>query len=404
MSLKKEITYYYTDGLEKQTCKPIIDEAESRGYSTIITENLHQNSEIGLYCQHRCYPEHAKFSIVMLHDMAQGHNRWPNFWMNEPWNKFDIGILPGPSWLERWNGCKTLPYVKPREGVYTCGWPKADLIFKDQAEFCKKVDELKNNLGLIHDKSILYAPSWENDGKQNDVVQAFKDLPVNILLKQAPYQTYTKNGWNSFYTGMIKAIEEMNKLHRNFKPNVYIIDPEISIMYCIGIADVLVSDESSVMVESLLLDVPSIAVMDWLVPDTVPSRYPIVPFDFAIKTLKKTLYPVVCEVLNNSESHQRRLRKLRDHHFVNLGNASASIVDVIDKFIETHKSEYQNNSNNIHDLLSFTESVVSMVESGKLNEALSFYTKHRKMFPMIKELEQYDKLMETLRQKIQTEV
>ncbi len=32
--------------------------------------------------------------MILLHDMAQGHNRWPNIWEIERWSKFDVGILP----------------------------------------------------------------------------------------------------------------------------------------------------------------------------------------------------------------------------------------------------------------------------------------------------------------------
>lgn len=397
MSLEKEITFFYTDGNEKQTCRTIIDEAESRGYKTIQTSDIHCKAEIGFYCQHRCYPENSKFSIIMLHDMAQGHNRWPNFWHSEPWNKFDVGILPGSSWSERWKFCSVLPYAVPRNGVYVCGWPKADLIFKNTDTFMKCVDEFKKKLGLTYEKSVLYAPSWENDGKQNDVVQALMDLPVNILLKQAPYQSDAKNGWVSSFPQMVRDIEEMNKLHRGCAPNVHIIDPDLSIMYCIGMSDVLVSDESSVMLESLLLDVPSIAVMDWLVPDTIPPRFPIVPFDFAIKTFKKDLRKTVCDVLDNLDQHYDRLERARNAHFTNLGNASESIVDLIDSFVDNYKEKDNSDEQSYPDLLTFVQNTVALVESGKQNEALAVYEKYRKYYPVNDVLIRFDKLMENLK-------
>lgn len=400
MSLNKEITFFYTDGNEKQTCKTIIEEAESRGYKTTQTNNIYQKAEIGFYCQHRCYPENSRFSIVMLHDMAQGHNRWPNFWNAEPWNKFDIGILPGPSWFERWKECSHFPYAVPRKGVYTCGWPKADLIFKNKEEFSNKTSELKKTLGLIHETSILYAPSWENNGKQNDVVEAFKDLPVNILLKQAPYQTDAKNGWVSAYPEMVKAIEEMNRLHRGCAPNVHIIDPELNIMYCIGIADVLISDESSVMLEALLLDVPSVTVTDWLIPDSIPPRFPSVPFDFALKTKKNSLREYVCDVLNNKDSHRRRLENSRNNHFANLGSASVAIVDLIDVSVKDFREEYHINKLKIPEFTAFVHNTVTMVEAGKLNDALNYYEMYRKYFPLPEDLAKFDKIIEALKNTI----
>ena len=29
-------------------------------------------------------------------------NFWPNFWYKEPWDKFDLGVLPGKKWREMW--------------------------------------------------------------------------------------------------------------------------------------------------------------------------------------------------------------------------------------------------------------------------------------------------------------
>ena len=40
----------------------------------------------------------------------------------------------------------------------------------------------------------------------------------------------------------------------------------------LGLADVLVTEESSVMVEALLLGIPVVAVTDWLIPDRNPPR------------------------------------------------------------------------------------------------------------------------------------
>lgn len=396
MSIKKEITFFYTDGTEKQTYRTIMEEAENRGYETVQTSNIYKTAEIGFYCSHShyCHPENARFSVVMLHDMAQGHNRWPNFWAAEPWNRFDIGILPGSSWFKRWKLCSHLPYTIPRRGVHVCGWPKSDLIFKNKERFEEKTAKLKKELGLVHEATILYAPSWENDNKQNDVVEAFKDLPVNVLLKQPPYQTDSKNGWTTCYPAMIDAIEKMNCLHRGCSPNVHIIDPEISIMYCIGIADVLVSDESSTMIEALLLDVPSIAVTDWLIPDTKPPRFPVVPFDFALKTKKEFLRKYVCDVLDNRNFHLQRLKDARDEHFANLGNTSVTIMNLIDLSIKDFKEE--NHIVNIPEFSLFVNNTVKMVESGKIEEAYSYYDMYRKYFPLPEELSKFDEIMKNL--------
>jgi len=329
MNPDTKITFFYTDTIERQTCEPIAIEASNRGYMVSFSDNIHEKAEIGVYCQHRCYPENSKFSVILLHDLAQGHNRWPNIWINEPWSKFDVGILPGVSWEERWQECSWDPYARPKLGVFKLGWPKADLIFQDKDLFTKKIDEIKSNLKLIHEKTVIYAPSWENDAKQDDFVQSLKELPVNLLLKQAPWSS------TDCYPEIVKNVETMNNKHRDCADNVHILDADISIMHCLGIADLIVSDESSVMLEGLLIDIPSIAVMDWLIPDCTPSRVPSVPLDFVIKTTKNNLTNTVKSVINNLDSHKAGIQKIREQHFAFLGNSSRNIMDLIESLIES---------------------------------------------------------------------
>jgi hypothetical protein len=105
-------------------------------------------------------------------------------------------------------------------------------------------------------------------------------------------------------------------------------------MHCLALADAMVSDESSVLVEALLLGVPGVAVMDWLIPDANPPRTSDVPFDFVIKTHRAGLRQAVAEVLDHLPEHRQRLERLRDYHFSHLGASSRCVMDVIDAFAE----------------------------------------------------------------------
>lgn len=267
----------------------------------------------------------------MLHDLAQGHNRWPNVWEGEPWNKFDIGILPGDSWVERWQECSWDPCARPRLGVFKLGWPKADLVFESEERFRKESASFREELGLIHSNSVIYAPSWENDGKQDEFVQALKDLPVNLLLKQAP--------WAPKFRDIIENIRVMNQKHRDCGKNVKIIDSNISIMRCLGLSDIIVSEESSVMFEGLLLDIPSVAVTDWLIPDCVPSRPPSIPFDFIVKIPKAELRKTVIEMLETLQQQKKLLQEYRLKHFAYLGESSKKIVSLLESCVNGEKPE-----------------------------------------------------------------
>jgi len=266
--------------------------------------------------------------LILIHDVAQGHNRWPNIWEREPWNEFDIGILPGDVWKERWQECSWHPFTRPKRGVYALGWPKADIIYKEKYNFKKSSEELRSKLNLKFKRSILYAPSWENDRKQDQFVQSLKSMKVNLLLKQAP--------WPNTFPHIIENIRVMNELHRDIAPNVHIIDPNTDIMLCIGIADIIVSEESSVMLEGLLLDVPSIAVTDWKIPDCYPPRDPSIPYDFVYKTNANGLKSKTEDILSNTDQAKANIRELKIENFVNLGISSQKIMDLIDNLVQTN--------------------------------------------------------------------
>lgn len=323
---ERDITLFHTDKVEWQTLLPIATEAERRGYHVAFSECIDAPAEIGFYCSHNPSRRNCRFSAVMLHDLAQRHDIWPDYWLAEPWNEFDLGFLPGPSWGERWVRSSRQPQSRPRRGVFQLGWPKADSLFSRSVEFRRETDELRRQLGLRHELSVLYAPSWENHGKQDDFVRALRDLPVNLLLKQAP--------WSDSYPQVLANIVEMNALHRDAGPDVHIISPEVGIIHCLAIADLMVSDESSVLIEALLLDVPGIAVTDWLIPDTSPPRKACVPFDFVTKIERGALRETVSDLIAHLPEASRDLAALREHHFSCLGQSAARIMDVIDACVE----------------------------------------------------------------------
>ncbi len=321
VSCKKEITFFYTDMGEYYNLKPIADMAESRGYKINFTKDIHQNAEIGVYCQHICYPENSKFSLILLHDLAQGHNRWPAFWELERWDKFDIGIVPGHSWANLWSACAFQYYTNPRCGAYELGYPKSSLL--SSCDLSERIRTLKEQLHLKYDFSILYAPSWENDGKEDDFVKALSSLKVNLLIKQSH--------WNRKYSNIIQNIKEMRNLHEGKFDNVYYIEPEESIMTALAMSDLVVSDESSVMAEALMFDVPSIAVTDWLIPDTTPSRHASVPMDYVIKCKKLELQDCVQRFLSSPENYDSIIEN-RKLLFSNAEHCCSDILDAIEYY------------------------------------------------------------------------
>lgn len=330
--IKKDITFIYMDAAEKSIMEPIAEEAKKRGYSVGLTQDKFAKCEIGVYCQHVNFPEYSKFSVIMLHDIIQQYGYWPDIWFREPWNKYDIGILPSNQWEENWNKSSQWFYANPRKGVYKVGWPKADRIKDiDAKEYRRKFN---SEHGLSNDKmTVLYAPSWENDHKQDDFVQAALKLDVNILIKQCSVSPEQ-------FPAEYAAIKEMYELHRD-NPRVTILNPETNIFDAIFASDILVSEESSTMAEALMAGIPAISVSNWLIPDVVPSRFPSCDYDFVIKTLKENLTDCMKDIIENYEKYLADTEKFREKNFCHIGKSSEMIMDIIDDYVDGKTVRYE---------------------------------------------------------------
>lgn len=328
--VKKDITFIYADEVQKQVYEIIAKEANKRGYTTKLTDNKFSRCEIGWYCEHINFPQFSKFSVIMLHDITQQYGNWPDIWLREPWDKYDIGFLPSNVWVHNWEKCSKYYYANPRKGVFLTGWPKADRLSafmnaEKKAAYIKKIgiNPLK--------PTILYAPAWENDGKQEEFVQAMMPLDVNILVKQAP--------WPETYKEIVNNIAEMYNLHKD-NPRVIQLDPKTNILDAIMISDILVSEESSTMCECVMMGKPAISVCNWLIPDVSPSRYPADNYEYVIKTKKEELTRCVSETLNNYKKYAAEAQAYSDEHFANIGHCVPIMMDILDAVVEGKECHY----------------------------------------------------------------
>ena len=329
--LKKDITFIYMDGAEKSMYHPIAKEAVKRGYKVKLTDNKFETCEIGFYCQHVNFPQFSKFSVIMLHDIIQQYSNWPDLWYREPWNKYDIGILPSEQWEHNWNQCSQWFYANPRIGTYKIGWPKADII--NEIKDCASKKSFCSKYCLDFNKpTILYAPAWENDGKQNDFVQSMLELDVNILIKQ----------WDADpdkFPSQVENVHRMKELHKNIK-NVTILPPSLNIFEAIAVSDILVSEESSTMCEAAMMRIPAVSVSNWLIPDVSPSRFPQCDYDFVVKTTKENLTDCIREMIDNYPIYKKKVEIFADQNFDNIGRSSIMIMDIIDDVVAGRDIRY----------------------------------------------------------------
>jgi len=333
--ITKSITFFVTEQPEFEIMKNIAQVAKGRGYDVVFSTDVNQHASIGVYSQHYPKGTNADLSVVMLHDLGQ--TEWPecpsiepNHWSEESWSSFDIGILPGRAWSQCWYSVSDLPEANPRLGVFELGWPKADKIFKHRSNFGKEVSLLKKELQLKELPSILYAPSWENDGKLDDFIESLIHLPINLLIKQGYWPIAEEND----------RISEITKKYQDLSDKgIFIIKPETNILNCLALSSAVVSDESNCLVEGLLFEIPGIAVTDWIIPapthwvHPLPPRLPEPPKS-AIKTSRIYLRDTVQQVILNKDKLRPINRQYRDHYFSHLGQSSDLIMDTIEAAIK----------------------------------------------------------------------
>jgi len=328
---RRLITFFFSDLAEYQSVQPIAQVAYARGYKPELTMDVSQKVDIGVYCNHRPDSSNSSFSVVMLHQIGQ--DQWPecpsiepNAWSFAPWDAFDIGVLPGRASSQCWYSVSEFAYSRPRLGVFELGNPKSDRIFRDNEAFNREVIQLKKTLGLKNGPTVLYAPSYTSEEKQDDFIQSLQSLPFNLLIKHYPWKDPDNK-------------DRISKISEKFQgmngKGVHTIEPEIDIMTCLALSDVVVSDNSNCLVEALLFDVPGISVMDWIIPPMeyfgkiIPARIPKPP-PCAIKTTRAELRTAVKDTIQKRDQYRARLRQYRAYYYSHLGHSSELTMDVID--------------------------------------------------------------------------
>jgi hypothetical protein len=321
---------------EKDNLDPLAPVAERHGYevrySTTKVEG-EEPFEIGIYCGHAEEPDFsgtdptaARLSVVMLHDLGQ--SMWPsrmtaekNHWTREPWEGFDIGILPGPSWSEAWHRFSATPGARPRLGVFELGYPKADRIFSDPDGVAGDVQRLRERLGLGPRPTILLVPSWESaeHNRCDGFLSALRGLGLNLLVK--------------YQAGMEDVARETVERYAGVGDDIFFIEVATDITACLALADVVVSDESNCLVEATLFDVPGVGVLDWEVP-AVPSwgtkPRPPSPPEHVERVTSDQLRVAVERTLSDLPRYRAEARQVRDETFTNLGSSAEAIISLID--------------------------------------------------------------------------
>ncbi len=316
--LEKKITFFYTDAGEYYNLYPLAKEAEKRGFEISFESNMNKTAVIGVYCQHEYNPSNSQFSIILLHDLTQGNFNWPDHWAIEHWNAFDIGILPGREWGKRWELCSCRYYSNTRNGVYDLGYPKGDMV--NSTNLWEEVEKWKSRLSLKYNKTILYAPSFEQEGKEEDFIQALHTMEVNLLIKHADWNDNLPQA-----ATFKQCIADMRKLHEGNYENLYYIETKENIFPLIALSDLIVSDDSSVMTEALLFHVPSISVSEW--------RNYTLPYHYVFQCSKAELRQYAEDILKD-KGKEKDIQKWSSEIFSNVGKTTSLFMDLVEYYTQ----------------------------------------------------------------------
>ena len=329
-NFKKDITFYCEDIIEKQLIESLYQKFKNKDYKVKITNNLNENSEIGYYCSPSTNIKkiNSKFSIISLGGMDQGKLFWPNFWCKEPWDRFDLGILPGKFWQKMWQNSTWFSGALPKIGVVTTGWPKTQNIFQGSKK--KEYSNISESL------NILYAPSFENDGKGINVVKAIQKLKVNLLIKHLPWNTINeKKRYHDIRNNIAKMIRFTKK---NLKKNFKVYESKSNIFEIFDKADILITDESSLIYESLLFNVPSLSCEDWFMRSNNKNAPRLVKQnkDICFYVKEHQLEDKIQDIILNYERYHEFVKNKKEEYFSFIDSSVDNIFELINGIVENN--------------------------------------------------------------------
>lgn len=316
---RSSITFVYSRSHQRAALAPVVQEAQRQGYDTRLTTDRNIVSDVGVFSSPRHYSRDASvdLSVIMFHGIDQGYS--DDHWPEADWSRFDIGLLPGVISVKNWRAKSDWPQARPRMGIFEVGWPKSDVLFSDA--FNQDIQQLREELGLFGDTTVLYAPTRENHGKMHEFVESALPVADDLLIKHAPYEDgeYMDGETLAEAYGRYEEVE-----HVHFLPT------DLDIFNALAVADVLVSDESSVLQEAALTSTIPISVTDWPIKDSSGSSlsYQQVP-SFAIKTSRSELQATIEATLDQAEKLRGDLEAELEQHYSNLGTSAELTVDVI---------------------------------------------------------------------------
>jgi hypothetical protein len=265
----RSIAFYYTDLGERSSLEALHSEFLSRGWNAMMTTNLNEYAEIGVYgcgvnrlynfAEHRSESPNNEFSVMTIHDLYQDNGDKWKFFQKEPWSNFDLALLPNQMWLEYYLEAHSAGIPGARFGAAVGGYPKADTFLngKDRCIEPKLSDEKIK---------ILVAASWQSRKVIKDLKMLRSDSRFEITVKSAPwsddFETIAEGPWRDVLIAQSKEASFVDSITANLE-GIKSAKPEMDIFRLLSECDVVISNGSNVSFEGLLIGKPGICVSDW---------------------------------------------------------------------------------------------------------------------------------------------
>lgn len=340
---KRKITFYHTDHHEFHICKTLSKKAKKYNFNFEFTNNLNKKSDIGFYCLDSNYVKNinSNLSIITLGGLDQGKLIWPNLWQKENWNKFDLGFLPGKVWKKKWLLSSWDINSRPKKSMNLIGWPKTEMIFKNVKNFKKSQKKLSKVIGFKKNKTIIYAPNREIDGKANNVIDSVKKLGLNLIIKQFAWsQKDQKIKFKDIRSNIKKTNSYAKKI---LGKKVYIVNPSQNIMDYYGMANLLITDESSVIYEALLFNLPSLSVLDWKMGQNNSQNFraPVIDKDVSFVIDRINLTKKIRSIFKDYNFYKKKIINKKFDHFSHLENSCDNFYHLLNIEINSKKNVFE---------------------------------------------------------------
>ncbi|MEA3317528.1 MAG: CDP-glycerol glycerophosphotransferase family protein, partial [Bacteroidota bacterium] len=274
-------------------------------YTNSIQE-VHEFSNEVIFVPGNEVPHYLRgLKVQVFHGLAgekKGHFRIRKY--------FDLYLTQGPYFTKRF---EQLSLKYKDFDVIETGWPKLDILFRENSKSQNSKKEILQNSGAK--RIILYAPTFS------------PSLTSAIDIKNKLFEIVNDDNllYIKFHDLMSKEIiSEYKKIAREYK-NVKIIEDKNIINYLV-LSDILISDTSSVVYEFLLLDKPVI---------TYKSTSEHINWQ-DIKDPSE-LIPSLNEIIKEDTWGKNRKWIINNYHPYTDGQSAKRMIDAVTLYLEKHK-------------------------------------------------------------------